>query len=147
MSAPRVLVTRPSLPGEGLSRLAERCQLVRWEGTDAPTAEDIHALAAGARAILLTASDPANAALMDAAGSSLELIALSSMGYDQADLAAARERGVVITNTPDVLAETTADLAFALILMARRWLPAASAELLAGRWTGFAMDRYLGLDV
>jgi lactate dehydrogenase-like 2-hydroxyacid dehydrogenase len=147
MSAQRVLVTRPSLPGDGLARLDARCQVVRWTGADAPTGEEIRALAGGVRAILLTASDRADAALMDAAGPSLELVALSSMGYDQADLAAARERGVVVTNTPDVLAETTADLAFALILMARRRLPAASAELLAGRWTGFAMDGYLGLDV
>jgi lactate dehydrogenase-like 2-hydroxyacid dehydrogenase len=147
MSASRVLVTRPSLPGEGLARLGERCHVVRWDGVATPTAEDIRALAVGARAILLTAADRADAALMDAAGATLELIALSSMGYDQADLAAARERGVIVTNTPDVLAETTADLAFALILMARRRLSAASADLLAGRWTGFAMDGYLGLDV
>ena len=147
MSAPRVLVTRSSLPGQGLDRLRQRCQVVHWEGAGAPTGAAIRALAQGARAVLLTAGDRADAPLMDAAGPTLQLIALSSMGYDQADLAAAAQRGVVITNTPNVLAETTADLAFALILMARRGLAAASADLLAGRWTGFGMDSYLGLDV
>src|SRR3954453_7870587 len=126
MNAPRVLVTRSSLPGESLARLRQRCQVVHCEGTGAPTGEAIRALATGPRAILLTAGDRADAPLMDAAGPGLELIALSSMGYDQADLAAARDRGIVITNTPNVLAETTADLAFALILMARRGLLAAS---------------------
>jgi phosphoglycerate dehydrogenase-like enzyme len=66
-----------------------------------------------------------DAALMDAAGPSLRVVALASMGFDNVDRDAAAERGIVVTHTPRVLAETTADLTFALILAARRRLGAA----------------------
>jgi lactate dehydrogenase-like 2-hydroxyacid dehydrogenase len=85
--------------------------------------------------------------LLDAAGPTLRVVSLASMGYDAVDQAAARARGIVVTHTPGVLAETTADLAFALILQARRRLGAARDSLHAGEWGQFVMDGYLGLDV
>jgi len=69
------------------------------------------------------------------------------MGFDNVDRAAAAERGIVVTHTPRVLAETTADLTFALILAARRRIGAASASLADGSWGLFRMHDYLGLDV
>jgi glyoxylate reductase len=147
LSKPRVLVTRSHVPGEGLARLGMRAEVVQWDGDGPPSAEDLRALVPGVSAILSVAGDRIDEALLDAAGPDLEVVGLASAGYDSVDRVGAAARGVVVTNTPGVLEETTADLAFALILMARRCLGEAAESLRAGRWTGFAMDGYLGLDV
>lgn len=143
----RVLTTRENLPGHGLDRLSEAADVVAWSAAAKPGPADLAALAPGASALLALGNDPVDAALMDAAGPSLRVIALASMGYDNVDRAAAAERGVVVTHTPGVLAETTADLTFALILAARRRLGAATESLAAGSWDVFRMHDYLGLDV
>ena len=144
---PRVLSTRSRLPGGGLNRLADRFDLVRPAANRSPDRDELLDLATGVDAILALTPDRPGAALLAAAGPSLRVISLASMGFDGVDLAAAADRGVVVTNTPDVLAETTADLAFALILMARRRLLVAADSLRAGHWDAFRMDGYLGLDV
>lgn len=143
----RVLITREILPGNGLDRLSAAAEPVAWSGSARPGPADLAALAPGVNAVLALGNDPVDGALMDAAGPSLRVIALASMGYDNVDRAAAAERGVVVTHTPGVLAETTADLTFALILSARRRLGAATESLAAGSWDVFRMHDYLGLDV
>jgi glyoxylate reductase len=143
----RVAVTRASLPGTGLERLARRADLVRWETTGPPGPAALRTLAAGANGLLCLGNDRVDDALLDAAGPSLQVVALASMGFDAVDARAAAGRGVVVCHTPGVLAQTTADLAFSLILMARRRLVAASDHLRAGGWVTFRMDDYLGLDV
>jgi len=143
----RVLSTRGELPGTGLGRLARHTELVRWTGSGEPAPAELACLATGAEGILCLGNDRVDAALLDAAGPALRVVSLASMGYDAVDQAAARERGIIVTHTPGVLAETTADLAFALILQARRRLGAARDSLRAGEWGHFVMDGYLGLDV
>ncbi|SDO97374.1 glyoxylate reductase [Streptomyces sp. cf386] len=143
----RVLATRDNLPGHGLDRLSAAADVVAWSGTDKPGRADLAALAAGVSGVLALGNDPVDGALMDAAGPSLRVVALASMGFDNVDRAAAAERGIAVTHTPGVLAETTADLTFALILAARRRLASASASLGAGAWDVFRMHDYLGLDV
>ncbi|MGW1209755.1 2-hydroxyacid dehydrogenase [Streptomyces sp. NPDC002499] len=143
----RVLTTRENLPGDGLARLSESAELVAWPGTEKPGPADLAALAPGVSGVLALGNDPVDAALMDAAGPSLRVVALASMGFDNVDRAAAAERDIVVTHTPGVLAETTADLTFALVLSARRRLGAASASLAAGSWDLFRMHDYLGHDI
>ncbi|MEW2396172.1 D-glycerate dehydrogenase [Streptomyces sp. NPDC046862] len=143
----RVLTTRPALPGGGLDRLAGRFDLVRGDGRDKPEPAELRALTPGVSGILCLGNDKVDAALLDAAGPSLKVVALASAGFDAVDRDAAAERGVVVTHTPGVLAETTADLTFALVLMARRRLGTARDSLAAGQWDTFRMDDYLGLDV
>jgi glyoxylate reductase len=143
----RVLATREELPGFGLRRLADDAEVVSWRGPARPGPGDLAAIAPGSAGILALGNDPVDAALMDAAGPSLRVIALASMGFDNVDRAAAAERGIVVTHTPGVLAETTADLTFALILAARRRLGAAAASLAQGEWEVFRMHDYLGLDI
>lgn len=130
----RVLSTRASLPGGGLARLASKVDLV----TD---------LATGVDGVVCLGNDRVDATFLDAAGPGLQVVSLASAGFDAVDQDAAAARGVVVTHTPDVLAETTADLAFALILMARRRLGSARDTLYAGEWTTFRMGDFLGLDV
>ena len=104
-------------------------------------ADELRGLVPGVSAILSVAGDRIDAALLEAAGPSLRVVGLASAGYDSVDRAAAAARGVVVTNTPGVLEETTADLAFALILMARRRLGEAAESLRAGRWNGLRHGR------
>ncbi|MDX3801827.1 D-glycerate dehydrogenase [Streptomyces sp. AK04-3B] len=144
---PRVAVTRTGLPGDGVGRLATRFDVTAWPGTAPPTPAELAGLAQGCEGLLVLGADRVDAALLDAAGPGLRVVALASMGYDSVDVAAAVQRGVVVTHTPDVLADTTADVAMALILIARRRLPAGVDAMRRGAWGAFRMDAFLGLDV
>jgi lactate dehydrogenase-like 2-hydroxyacid dehydrogenase len=139
----RVLITRERLPGGGPARVASRAEVVTGPGRPA----DLARRAGGVSAILALGNDRVDAGLLDAAGPGLRVVSLASMGFDGVDQRAAAERGVVVTHTPGVLAETTADLTFALILAARRRIGAARDSLHAGSWDVFRMEDYLGLDV
>jgi lactate dehydrogenase-like 2-hydroxyacid dehydrogenase len=77
----------------------------------------------------------------------LRVVANAAVGYDNVDVDAAARLGIVVCNTPAVLDETTADLAFALILAASRRVSHAEADLRAGRWPGWGITQYLGRDV
>ncbi|MDX3587353.1 2-hydroxyacid dehydrogenase [Streptomyces europaeiscabiei] len=144
---PRVAVSRTGLPGPAVGRLASRYNVTAWEGTAPPTSAELGTLVRGCEGLLVLGSDRVDAALLDAAGPGLRVVALASMGYDGVDVDAAAARGVVVTHTPGVLADTTADVAMALILMARRRLGASMASLRRGEWGAFSMDAFLGLDV
>ena len=129
----RVFVTR-RLPGPALERLAQRAQLSVWEGDGAPPPE---ALAAGARdadGLLCLLTDRVDAALLRACPR-LRAISSCSVGVDHIDLEAAAARGIPVGHTPGVLVETTADLAFGLLLAAARRIPEADRYLREGRWS------------
>lgn len=145
-TAPRVAVTRSGLPGDGVARLAERCELVIWDSTSAPTPAQLNELLAGCDGALVLASDRMDRSVFKAA-ERLSVVSLASAGYDSVDLTAAAEHDVVVTHTPNVLAETTADIAMALILMARRRLRQSMDTLHSGNWGPFVMTDNLGLDV
>ncbi|MFW6183044.1 MAG: 2-hydroxyacid dehydrogenase [Chloroflexota bacterium] len=103
--------------------------------------------ASGAPALMCLLTDTVDAALIDAAPQ-LKVIANVAVGYNNVDVAAATERGILVTNTPDVLTETTADLAFALLLAAARRLSEADPYTRAGKYEGWELFQpHLGLDV
>jgi glyoxylate reductase len=102
---------------------------------------------AGAAAIVADPTVPVDSALIDAAGPSLRVVANFAVGYDNVDLDACRSRGVVVTNTPDVLTNATAELAVALMLAAARHLGAGERLLRAGRWTGWDPAALLGREL
>jgi len=81
------------------------------------------------------------------AGQKLRVVANVAVGYNNVDVAYAKERGIMVTNTPDVLTEATADLAFALLLAAARRLGEGERLVRGGRWQGWALDLLLGVDV
>jgi glyoxylate reductase len=143
----RALVTR-RLPDGGLDPLAAH-ELVGPNDDDAPfTPEELRAHAPEADGIVCVLTDQIDAALLEAgAAGRLRVVANVAVGYDNIDLAAARELGVVVCNTPGVLDDTTADLAFTLILAAARLAQHAEADLRAGRWQGWGITQYLGRDV
>jgi lactate dehydrogenase-like 2-hydroxyacid dehydrogenase len=141
------MVSRAGLPGRGVELLASRCDVVEWTGQAPPKADELREVVRGCDGALVLGNDRVDDALLDAAGEQLRVVALASMGFDGVDQAAARERGVVVTHTPNVLAETTADIAMSLMLMSRRRLGATIDSMRRGDWRMFRMHDYLGLDV
>jgi glyoxylate reductase len=139
-----VAVARILLPA-GRDRLAERYE-VRDGGLDA-TREDLLAIVPGASAIVSDPSVPIDGEILDAAGGQLRVVANFAVGYDNVDLEACRERGVVVTNTPDVLTEATAELAMALTLAAARRMSDAERDLRAGAWRGWDPAAYRGIEI
>jgi glyoxylate reductase len=141
---PIVAVAR-TLPDAGLGRLRERFE-VRVGGLD-PERRRILELVAGTDAIVADPSVPVDATLLDAAGPGLRVVANFAVGYDNVDLALARERGIAVTNTPDVLTNATAELALALTLAAARDVCALERELRGGRWEGWEPEGFLGIEL
>jgi glyoxylate reductase len=142
----RVLVTRQLPPG-GLDPLVDAGHEILQRADDEPlTRDELRAAASEADAILSTLTDRIDATLF-AGAPKLRVVANVAVGYDNIDLEAARRAGVAVCNTPGVLDETTADLAFALILAAARLLGQAERDLRAGRWPGWGIGQYLGQDV
>jgi lactate dehydrogenase-like 2-hydroxyacid dehydrogenase len=101
----------------------------------------------GSEGILLLPSERVDAELLDAAGPALRCISTFSVGHDHIDLAACASRGIVVGHTPDVLTETTADTAWALLMAAARRIAEAERYVHAGRWGSGGMDDLVGVDV
>ena len=139
-----VVIARVLLPA-GRDRLAERYEL-REGGLDA-TRDDLLSMVPGASAIVSDSSVPIDMEVLDAAGDRLRVVANFAVGHDNVDLEACRERGVVVTNTPDVLTEATAELAMALTFAAARRTSDAERDLRAGRWRGWDPAAYRGIEI
>ena len=143
----RVLVTR-RLPAGALDPLDAAGHEIVARADDTPlTAAELAAAAADVDAIVCVLTDRIDTSVFAAGGDRLRVIANVAVGYDNIDVAAARTHDVVVCNTPGVLDETTADLAFLLILSASRLAHDAESDLRTGAWTGWAMNQYLGRDV
>jgi glyoxylate reductase len=140
----RVLVTR-EIPEAGLLLLEDFDLTVLSEAP--PERDELLEAANGVDAILSTATEKIDGELLDAAGSSLKVVANMAVGYDNIDVPAATERGVVVTNTPGVLDETTADVAFMLMLAAARRLGESERVLRAGEWEWWGPKLFMGPDV
>jgi glyoxylate reductase len=140
----RVVVARSLLPA-GMELLENRFD-VTVGGIDAGP-ERIRELVHGAAALVADPSVAVTADLLDAAGPGLRVVANFAVGYDNVDLDACAARGVVVTNTPEVLTDATAELALALTLAAARRTSDAERDLRAGRWRGWDPAAYRGLQL
>ncbi|MBA4115580.1 MAG: D-glycerate dehydrogenase [Rubrobacter sp.] len=140
----RVLVTR-EIPEAGLRPLEEFDVTVLSEKPS--ERDELLEAAKGAAGVLSTLTENIDAEFMDAAGEDLKVVANLAVGYDNIDFNAARERGVVVTNTPEVLNETTADTAFMLLLAAARRLGEGERIVRAGEWEAWGPKMLLGPDV
>jgi glyoxylate reductase len=118
-AAPAVLLTRP-LPDQVIEYLKARCEL-RLKEEDRPIPREVLlAEASGAHGLLTMLTDRIDDEVLDAAGPQLRVVSNYAVGYDNVDVAACSRRGILVTNTPDVLTDATADLAWSLILSASR---------------------------
>jgi lactate dehydrogenase-like 2-hydroxyacid dehydrogenase len=143
MSRPRIVVTR-RLPKAVESAVTERFDAV-LSPADAPTDAEMLQRALGeADGILCTVTDRFTAEVLAAYPKRTRILANFGVGTDNIDLEAATAHGIVVTNTPDVLTDDTADLAMMLILMAMRRASEGERELRGGRWSGWRPTHLLG---
>jgi glyoxylate reductase len=143
---PSVLVTR-RLPSSVLARLEAVCDMDLHTEPTAITRDDLMRRVAGKEALVCLLTDTIDGAVLDAAGPSLKVVANVAVGFNNIDVPACHARGIVATNTPDVLTNACADFTWALILAATRRLGEGERELRAGRWKGWALDHLLGMEL
>jgi len=140
----KVLVTR-EIPEAGLRPLEDFDVTVLSERP--PERGELLEAARGIDGVLSTLTEKIDAEFMNAAGENLKVVANMAVGYDNIDVMTANERGIVVTNTPDVLDETTADTAFMLLLAAARRLGEGERIVRDGRWETWGPKMLLGPDV
>jgi len=146
MSArPAVLVTR-HVPSSVLALLEASCDVDVYVGEERIPRGELLSRVRGKQALICLLTDPVDADVLDA-GADLRIVANIAVGYDNLDVAAARARGIEVTNTPDVLTEATAEFTWALILAITRRVPEGERLLRAGRWMGWALDFLLGSEL
>jgi glyoxylate reductase len=140
---PRIVVTRRLLP-ETEARMSELFD-VALNPDDVPMSRDaLLAAMQDCDVLVPTVTDRIDGAMIAEAGQRLGLIANFGAGVDHIDLGAARARKIVVTNTPSVFTDDTADMAMAMIISVPRRLPEGSRMLLAGEWTGWGPSNFLG---
>ncbi len=145
MSKPSLLVTR-RIPSSVLSRLEAACDVDLYTGESAIPRDELLRRVRGKQALMCLLTDAIDAELLDAGGD-LKIVANIAVGYNNVDVAAANARGVIVTNTPDVLTESVADFTWALILALTRRVSEGDRVVRSGTWKGWALDFMLGTDV
>jgi len=142
---PSILVTR-KLPSSVLSKLHAVGTVDLYTGDGAIPAGELRARVADKDALVCLLTDAIDRAVIDAAPN-LKVVANVAVGYNNVDVGYARSRGIVVTNTPDVLTESVADFTWALILAITRRLSEGERLVRRGEWKGWALDLLLGSEL
>ncbi len=142
---PRVFITR-SIAAEALDIIRAVADIEVWPDELPPSYDILKEKACGVDALLTMLSDRVDAALMDTAPN-LRVVSNYAVGFDNIDIAEATTRGIVVGNTPGVLTETTADLAFGLLMAAARRLVEADGYTRNGLWKTWGPGILLGQDI
>jgi len=143
----KVYITR-KIPEPGPSILKKYFQTNMNSGVDVLGREKLFENVRGVNALICMLGDKIDSEVMDAAGPNLKVISCYSVGHDHVDIYEATKRKIAVTNTPNVLANTTADLTFSLILTAARNIVNADRYVRYGNWKfGWTPDLFLGYDV
>jgi glyoxylate reductase len=143
---PRVFVARV-IPDEGLEAIRAVCDMDLWDGDLPPPRDELLRRVAGCDGVLTLLTDRVDDEFLDAAGPALKVVSNYAVGFDNIDVAACARRGIPVGNTPGVLTETTADLAWALLMAAARRLPEGDRYVRDGRWKTWGPMLLLGPDV
>jgi glyoxylate reductase len=146
MSRSRVLVTR-RIPDAGLDRVREACEVDLWEDELPPPRDELLRRVAGKDGLLSLLTDRVDDELLDAAGPQLRVVSNLAVGFDNIDVPALTRRRIPGGNTPGVLTETTADLAFALLMAAARRIPEGVDYVRADRWKTWGPMLLMGVDI
>ena len=142
----RVFVAR-QIPDEALDLVRASCELDLWDGDLPPPRDALLRRVAGVDGALTLLTDKVDDAFLDAAGPQLRVVSNYAVGFDNIDVAACARRGVKVGNTPGVLTETTADLAWALLMASARRLPEGDRFVRDGKWKTWGPLLLLGPDV
>ena len=143
---PRVFVAR-RIPEEGLDLVRASCEMDLWDGPLPPPRDELLRRVAGVAGALTLLTDRVDDEFLDAAGPQLRVVSNYAVGFDNIDVAACARRGVRVGNTPGVLTETTADLAWTLLMAAARRVPEGSRFVRDGKWKTWDPLLLLGPDV
>ena len=146
MTGPRVLVTR-IIPDAGLDLVREATDVDLWEDELPPPRDELLRRVAGVDGILSLLTDRVDDELLDAAGPQLKVVSNFAVGFDNIDVPALTKRRIPAGNTPGVLTETTADLAFALLMAAARRIPEGVEYVRAGQWRTWGPMLLMGVDI
>jgi glyoxylate reductase len=142
---PTVFVTKPLFPSVRAT-LDPVVDAQYWTEPDRIPRHELLRGVSGKDALICLPTDKVDAELLDS-GPKLRLISTVSVGYDHVDLDACTKRGVMVTNTPGVLTDSTADLAWGLLMAVARRIVEGDAWTRSGSWNGLAFDTFLGTDV
>jgi glyoxylate reductase len=147
LTKPPILLTG-KIPSSIVARLEEVGEIdqFRRDGVDVMPRDELIARIAGKQALVSMITDSIDREVIEAA-SGLKVIANAAVGYNNIDVAAARERGIVVTNTPGVLTDATADLTWALILGITRRIGEGERLIRRGEWRGWTFDFMLGAEI
>ena len=146
MTKASVYVTR-MIPEENIAELRQHFDVEVNPDDRALTKEELKVKLKGKDAVVSLLTDTIDGEVLDAAGPRLKIVANYAVGFNNFDLAAATERGVILTNTPGVLDEATATHTFTLLLAMARRIPEADKFVRDGKWQGWAPMFFIGLDV
>ncbi len=143
---PRVFVARV-IPEDGLAAVRAGADAQVWEGELPPPREELLRAVEGCDGVLTLLTDKVDDEFLDRAGPQLKVVSNYAVGFDNVDVAACTQRGIPVGNTPGVLSDSTADLAFALLMAAGRRLPEGDRYVRAGRWKTWGPMLLLGPDI
>ena len=145
MAKPSVLLTK-RIPRSAFTRLEAACDVDLNDGERDLTHDELIERVRGKQGLIALLTNTVNKDVI-AAGSDLKVIANIAVGYNNIDVPTAREHGIVVTNTPDVLTESSADLTWALILGITRRVVEGDRLVRTGGWKGWALDFMLGTEL
>lgn len=143
---PRVFVSR-HIPDEGLALVRDACDMELWDGDLPPQRDELLRRVAGVDGALTLLTDRVDDEFLDAAGPQLKVVSNFAVGFDNIDVAACARRGIPVGNTPGVLTDTTADLAWTLLMAAARRVAEGDRYVREGRWKTWGPLLLLGPDV
>lgn len=146
MKKPRVFVTR-IIPAAGLDRIKAECEADIWQEQLPPARDVLLNKIAGCEGVLTLLTEKVDAEFMDAAGPQLKVISNFAVGYNNIDVPEATRRGIRVGNTPDVLTDATADMAFALLIAAARRVVESQDYVRQGQWKTWEPLGHIGLDL
>jgi len=142
----KVFVTR-EIPAAGLDKVLASCAADVWREPLPPSRDELLRRVAGCAGVLSLLTEKVDAELMDATGGQLKVISNFAVGYNNIDVAEATRRGIRVGNTPDVLTDATADMAFALLISAARRIVDGQDYIRAGNWKTWEPLGHIGCDL
>jgi glyoxylate reductase len=142
----KVFVAR-IIPDDGLRKVTEATDATVWQDDLPPPRDKLLASVAGCDGVVTLLTDRVDAEFLDRAGSQLKVVSNYAVGFDNVDVPECTRRGIPVGNTPGVLTETTADLAFALLMAAARRVAEGDRYVRAGKWKTWGPMLLMGPDV